>query len=89
MADETILRLFPPLRNAWGVEGEDRDQAAIAEAQRELQDAIEATSLSLIANFVLFTNLAGLIFRIVSLRDPSFSIRRIDNGRVTERIVLK
>ncbi len=50
--------------------------------------ALEATSLSLIANFVLFTNLAGLIFRIVSLRNPAFSIRTLIIASLVERMIV-
>jgi glycosyltransferase involved in cell wall biosynthesis len=50
--------------------------------------ALEATSLSLIANFVLFTNLAGLIFRVVSLRNPAFSIRTLIIASLVERLIV-
>ena len=42
MADETILRLFPPLRNAWGFEGEQvRVPVTGRNARRVLYGAID------------------------------------------------
>ncbi len=50
--------------------------------------ALEATAVSLIANVILFTNVAGMVYRIVVLRAPSHSVSALVVASIVERIAV-
>lgn len=50
--------------------------------------ALEATAVSLIANVILFTNVAGIVYRIVVLRAPSHSVSALVVASIIERVAV-
>jgi uncharacterized membrane protein YbhN (UPF0104 family) len=50
--------------------------------------ALEATAVSLVANVVLFTNVAGIVYRVIALRTPTRSISALVVASLVERVVV-
>jgi GT2 family glycosyltransferase/uncharacterized membrane protein YbhN (UPF0104 family) len=50
--------------------------------------ALEATAFSLVANVVLFTNIAGIVYRVLVLRAPSHSVSMLVVASLVERAVV-